>query len=224
MHPDMNTLHFISISGRPSSGKDTQANLLVQQYSDAEVVSTGDIFRGASQPDGQYGKYYPLIEPFVRDVNQGSLLPDEIIVSIVEEVVREKIEAGLRTIIFTGFPRTISQLDEYREWLKRFENDFKVRSDFLCLAVLEGRSRHLADVRRGTPGVLAREDDQPQTVDRRLAVYREQTLPMLKKLAVEGELKIIRSNRDIESIHADADVYLSQAEYSPSVLRHSERQ
>lgn len=199
----MDGLHFISISGRPSSGKDTQANLLAQQYPDAQVISTGDIFRGASHTDGQYGKYYPLIAPYIQGVNAGSLLPDDVIIYIVDDVVREKIAAGLRTIIFSGFPRTIPQLDTYREWLKRLADDFLVQSDFFCLAVLEVRSRHLADVRRNTPGIVVREDDLPQTVDRRLLVYREQILPMLKKLAKERELKIIKSNRDIASIHGD---------------------
>lgn len=101
------SLNFIFINGRGSSGKDTQADKIVEQNPHAIRISTGDIYRGAKTQEGQYAKFYKQIEPYIERVDKGGLLPDEVMLPIVNQVIEGHIQDGKNTFIFTGFPRTI---------------------------------------------------------------------------------------------------------------------
>jgi dephospho-CoA kinase len=60
----------IHLLGRPGSGKDTNAIFLKNSSpATSDIVSTGDIFRGANTPDGEYGCYYPILKPHIENTN-----------------------------------------------------------------------------------------------------------------------------------------------------------
>ncbi len=211
----MAQLEFIFINGRGSSGKDTQADLLVEADPIAVRISTGDIFRGASSPDGEYGKFFPLVGPHVEAVNAGGFLPDEVMLPIVAEVVRELSAVGRERFVFTGFPRTIGQLTKLREWLMSFKKETMVEAHFVCLAVSEERSVTLARERRIralTEGRPVRKDDKEETLVVRLTQYREKVEPMFKCLIEDPEypLIVIKGNRTIEEVHRDLEGRLEQ--------------
>ena len=190
---------FVFINGRGSSGKDTQADKIVESNPGAVKISTGDIYRGAKTEEGFYGRFYDRISPYIETVDKGGLLPDDIMLPIVGEVIDDLTREGKNTFIFTGFPRTDAQLyavDRFLEGMKQTGEN--VKATFIAYAVLEGHSRRRAESRR-LSGIL-REDDKPDVVEKRLKVYREATLPMLQRLTKERRLTIIKSSGSISDV------------------------
>lgn len=204
----MEKLQFFFINGRGSSGKDTQANLITEGDQEAVRISTGDIFRGAGTPDGEYGRFYPLIAPCVDSVNAGGFVPDEEMLAIVSEVIKEKINEGKRKFVFTGFPRTIGQLAKVKEWLSDLKQHFSIEANFICLAVSAERSIKLARTRRRDAeeaGGPIRTDDAEEVLSKRLRQYKELVEPMLKSLINDSEypLIIVRGNRTIDEVRRE---------------------
>ncbi len=191
---------FVFINGRGSSGKDTQADKIVENSPTAVRISTGDIYRGARTTNGVYGRFHNRINPYIKSVDSGGLIPDEIMLPIVWEVIDEQTQQGKDTFVFTGFPRTDTQLtsvDEYLGFLRK--SGEKINVAYLTYSVLESHSRTRAEKRRLRGGIL-REDDKPEVVQRRLQVYKENTAPMLHRLAREGRLTIIKSSGSIDEV------------------------
>lgn len=83
------SLNFIFINGRGSSGKDTQADLLVAQNPHAIRISTGDIIRGAKTTDGPYGRFHQQIKLHIEQTDGGDFIPDTVILPIVDQVIKE---------------------------------------------------------------------------------------------------------------------------------------
>ncbi len=190
---------FVFINGRGSSGKDTQADKILESNPSAVKISTGDIYRGAKTHECTYGRFYDRISPYIDTVDKGGLLPDDVMLPIVGEVIEELTKEGKDTFIFTGFPRTDAQLyavDRFLEGIK--QKGENVEAKFIAYAVLEGHSRKRAESRR-LSGII-REDDKPDVVERRLKVYREATLPMLQRLVREGRLTVIKSSGSINDV------------------------
>lgn len=197
---EINLFYF---NGRGSSGKDTQADLVAGRLGGVKI-STGDILRGAQTPDGEHGEFHYLVEPHLIDMHVGKLFPDDKIVELAKEVAQAKLALGIRTIIFTGFPRTMPQLkamDQYAFHLKA--TGLCPRVEHVCFAVLPSHSESRAAYRReqarleGTP---IRLDDRPETVARRLAEYRKKTELMLRFLLNQERLKIIKASGSIEEV------------------------
>ena len=74
MKPELN---YYFIHGVNGSGKDTQALELASVLPYSEAISTGNVFRGALKPDGEYGRFYHLLSPYEAQIAAGSLLPDK---------------------------------------------------------------------------------------------------------------------------------------------------
>lgn len=202
----MDKIEFIFINGRGSSGKDTQANLLVENDPFSVRISTGDIFRGGTTPKSEYGRFYHQLAPYIELVNAGGFLPDQVIIPIVSEVIKELALQGKSRFIFTGFPRTVGQLENVKEWLAQLKSTALVEAHFICLGVSEERSKKLAFFRRQEAvrlGLPIRPDDVEDILVRRLAQYREKVEPMLKSILNDPEypLIIVRGDRPIPEVH-----------------------
>lgn len=201
---EKSSLNFVFINGRSSSGKDTQADLLIAQNSHAVRISTGDIYRGAKTQDGKYGRFHEQIKPYIEHVDSGGYIPDEVILPIVDQVIKDHIQDGKDTFIFTGFPRTVDQLYAVDKYIQSMEGKYeKVNVNYVCYAVLEQHSILRAEKRRRNAqrkGFTVREDDNSTVVLRRLQIYKEKTEPMLKLLLREKRLLIIKSNRTINDV------------------------
>lgn len=198
------SLNFVFINGRGSSGKDTQADLLVAQNPNAIRISTGDIYRGAKTSDGAYGRFHEQIKPYIEQADKGGYLPDEVILPIVDRVIEDHIQNGKDTFIFTGFPRTIDQLQAVDEYIQSVEGRYeKVNVNYVCYAVLEQHSMRRAEQRREKAkikGLEIRRDDDPNIVLTRLQTYRDKTEPMLHLLTQQKRLHIIKSSGTIEDV------------------------
>jgi adenylate kinase len=177
--------------GPPGAGKGTQGALLADRLGMLRL-STGDVLRDAVRRGtamGTRARGY---------MNAGELVPDEVILGIVRDYLQG--EAADRGVIFDGFPRTIPQAQGLDELLADLGRPLEavlvleVADDTLvkrlsgrrtCAACGAGYNIYFepprADGRCSACGgeLAGRPDDDPQTVQRRLEVYQEQTAPLL---------------------------------------------
>ena len=173
--------------GGPGAGKGTQANFIKDNYQIPQI-STGDMLRAALKEGTELGlkaKEY---------MDAGKLVPDDVIIGLVKERIKEPdCEKGF---LFDGFPRTIPQADALKEAGVPIEAvvDIDV-SDGEIIRRMSGRRVHLASGRTyhvvfnppkeegkddvsGEP-LIQRDDDQEETVRKRLDVYHAQTEPLI---------------------------------------------
>lgn len=173
--------------GPPGAGKGTQAKALVDRFGYRQI-STGDILR-ANKRDGT-----PLGLEAKSYMDRGALVPDELIIRMMEPVLDASGD-----VILDGFPRTVAQAQALDDLLRRKQKSalailFDVDPDVLT-ARLSGRWTHEASGRTyhaehnppkvagiddvtGEP-LIQRPDDQPDAIRTRLAVYAEQTAPLI---------------------------------------------
>lgn len=177
--------------GPPGAGKGTQAKILAEKYN-AEHISTGDIFRELIK------KNSPLGLKIKGYVESGELIPDEIVVEVVADKIKEL--GSDKGFILDGFPRTLRQAEALGSTLngagisidKVFYFD---TSEGIIIKRLSGRricrncgaNYHLVNMPPKKTGVCdicggelyQRNDDKPDTIHNRLKVYREQTVDLI---------------------------------------------
>ena len=177
--------------GPPGAGKGTQAAFITEVYGIPQI-STGDMLRGAVK------RGTPLGLAAKKVMDAGSLVSDDIIIGLV----KERLEAPdcAKGSLFDGFPRTIPQADALKT--AGVAVDYVLELDVPDAAIIErmsGRRVHLPSgrtyhLRYNPPKVagkddvtgedlIQREDDQEETVMKRLAVYHAQTEPLIAYFA-----------------------------------------
>ena len=173
--------------GGPGAGKGTQATFITQKFGIPQI-STGDMLRAAVKAGT------PLGVAAKQVMDRGELVSDEIIIGLVKErVQRDDCENGF---LFDGFPRTIPQAEAVAETLVDIEHVVEiVVPDELIVERMSGRRVHLPSGRTyhvkfnppkvagkddatGEP-LVQRDDDKEETVRKRLAVYHQQTEPLV---------------------------------------------
>ncbi|MBD3653609.1 adenylate kinase [Kangiella sp.] len=178
----------IILLGAPGAGKGTQAQFIKEKY-DIPQISTGDMLRAAVKAGTELGLQAK------QKMDAGELVSDDIIIGIVKERVKEADCAN--GYLLDGFPRTIPQADAMRE--NNIDVDYVVEIDVdheEIVKRLSGRRVHPASGRvyhvtynppkeagkddvTGEP-LIQRDDDKEDTIRRRLAVYVEQTKPLIE--------------------------------------------
>jgi adenylate kinase len=173
--------------GGPGAGKGTQAAFITQQYGIPQI-STGDMLRAAVKAGT------PLGVAAKKVMDRGELVSDDIIIGLVKERIQhDDCEKGF---LFDGFPRTIPQAEAVANELVDIEHVVEiVVPDALIVERMSGRRTHLPSGRTyhvkfnppkvagkddvtGEP-LVQREDDKEETVKKRLAVYHQQTEPLV---------------------------------------------
>jgi adenylate kinase len=173
--------------GGPGAGKGTQANFVKQRFSIPQV-STGDMLRAAVKAGT------PLGVAAKQVMDRGQLVSDDIIIGLVKERIAEP--DCRNGFLFDGFPRTIPQAQAMRDAGVRIDHVVEIAvSDEEIVRRMSGRRVHLAsgrtyhvefnpprrpglDDETGEP-LIQRDDDREDTVKKRLAVYHEQTEPLV---------------------------------------------
>jgi adenylate kinase len=172
----------IVLFGAPGVGKGTQAHLLAQRYGIAHL-STGEAFRQAIEQGSELGA---AVQQYVHN---GLLVPDELVTAVVEALLAS--EPYRRDCVLDGFPRTLPQAEALDALLARQGRGVDV---VINLVVPEEEIvRRL--LLRGRP------DDTEEVIRQRLAVYAEQTRPVLDYYARQGKLYSVDGNADIETVH-----------------------
>jgi adenylate kinase len=154
--------------GRQGAGKGTQAEYLVEHYGAAHI-STGDMLREAVAEGTEFGRKAK------EYMDAGNLLPDDIIVGVVEERLGRD-DVRERGFILDGFPRTVPQAEALWEVAGADAIDLAVDLD-VPLDVVKERM-----LGRG------RDDDNDEAIARRLELYEEQTVPVIRWFEGKGLL------------------------------------
>ena len=180
----------IVIFGAPGSGKGTQSENLIKHY-ELFHISTGDVLRDHIKRGTELGKSAK------QYIDQGQLIPDELMIGILAQVIDDNKEAAQNGVIFDGFPRTIPQAEALETLLNE-------RGTSVSAVVgLEVPEQELIDrlVKRGQ--MSGRSDDNEETIKKRLAVYHNQTSPLQEFYKEKGLYKAIKGTGTIDGIFED---------------------
>lgn len=176
----------IVIFGAPGSGKGTQSERLIDEYG-LYHISTGEVLRDHIARGTELGK---IADSFI---SQGQLIPDELMVNILEHELDSNPETE-KGVIFDGFPRTIPQAKALSKMLEGRN------SKLHAVVGLEVEDNELMDrlVKRGKDS--GRSDDNPETITRRLEVYHNQTSPLRDFYMEEGTYHAIPGTGNVDDI------------------------
>jgi adenylate kinase len=184
--------------GPPGAGKGTQAQILQEGFG-AKQISTGDILRENRNSGTELGKTAE------RYMLSGALVPDEIIIKMIEAEL-DKLSSGF---IMDGFPRTVAQAEAFDAMLQSkhmaldavvlFQADRPTLFTRLTARWTNPRTGKTYNSVTNPPRVagvcdedggtlVQREDDKPETVNKRLVVYERQTAPLTDYYRRTGKL------------------------------------
>jgi adenylate kinase len=206
---------YLILLGAPGAGKGTQAQALVQRYGLVHI-SSGDLFRDNLRRQTELGK---LAQTYM---DRGDLVPDDVTIRMVaERLGRPDCEPGA---VLDGFPRTPAQAEALDGTLAALGGRvnlvpyIKVAQDLL-LERLTGRwtcraGQHVYHLKYNppmTPGVCdvdgtelyQRDDDNAETVTRRVTEYMTKTAPLIEFYRERGLLAEINGAQSIEAVSAE---------------------
>lgn len=178
----------IVIFGAPGSGKGTQSERIVEKFG-INHISTGDVLRAEMKKGTELGK---VAKGYI---DQGQLLPDELIIDILASTLDSFKESN--GVIFDGFPRTIAQAEALKKMLAERGQEVSVMLD-LDVPEEELMTRL---IKRGQES--GRADDNEETIKKRLTVYHSQTAPLIDWYKNEGKYQHIQGLGTMEGIFAD---------------------
>lgn len=202
----------IIMLGAPGAGKGTQAKKIAEKYG-IPHISTGDIFRANIKNGTELGKKAKTY------MDQGLLVPDELVVDlVVDRVNQDDCKNGY---VLDGFPRTIPQAEALTEALAKmgqkmdYAIDVNVPDENIvrrmggrraCVGC--GATYHVEYAPTKKEGIcdvcgaelILRDDDKPETVQKRLNVYHEQTQPLIDYYTEAGILKTVDGTVDIDDV------------------------
>ena len=201
----------IIMLGAPGAGKGIQAKKIAARYG-IPHISTGDIFRANIKEGTELGKKAKAY------MDQGQLVPDELTVGLLmDRVSKDDCKDGY---VLDGFPRTIPQAECLDEALGA-PVDFAINVDVpdenivrrmsgrrACLKC--GATYHVEHIPPKQEGIcdtcgselVLRDDDKPETVQKRLDVYHAQTQPLIDYYEKQGVLKTVDGTVDQEDVFA----------------------
>ena len=179
----------IVIFGAPGSGKGTQSDLMIGKYG-FNHISTGDVLRSEIKNGTELGKTAK------EYIDNGQLIPDELMVSILAGVY-DSFGKEHKGVIFDGFPRTIPQAEALKQMLS--ERGHKVAAMIELDVPEEELMQRL--IKRGQQS--GRSDDNAETIKKRLDVYHSQTAPLIEWYRNEGVHHHIDGLGELNRIFAD---------------------
>jgi len=177
----------IVIFGAPGSGKGTQSDRLILQYG-LHHISTGEVLRDHIARGTELGK---IADSYI---SKGQLIPDDLMIRVLEHVLDANPELTAKGVIFDGFPRTIDQAKALKKMLA--SRGSKVHA-VVGLEVPEDELVRRM-INRGKE--TGRADDNPDTIKQRLKVYHNQTSPLREYYISEGKYHGIDGNGDVDEI------------------------
>lgn len=204
----------IIMLGAPGAGKGTQAKMIAEKYG-LPHISTGDIFRANIKNGTELGKEAK------EYMDKGLLVPDELTVRLLlDRVAKDDCQNGY---VLDGFPRTIPQAEVLDEELSKLGEkvDYAVNVDVpdenivnrmsgrrACLSC--GATYHVVSIPPKKEGIcdvcgselVLRDDDKPETVQKRLKVYHEQTQPLIDFYEKKGVLRSVDGTLPMEEVFA----------------------
>lgn len=179
----------IVIFGAPGSGKGTQSEKMIEKYGLGHI-STGDVLRDQIKRGTELGKTAKGY------IDNGQLIPDDLMVSILADVY-DSFGKEHKGVIFDGFPRTIPQAQALKDMLAK--RGHKVAA-MIELDVPEDELMKRL-IKRGQES--GRSDDNEKTIKKRLTVYHNQTSPLIEWYEKEGIHHHINGLGELDRIFGD---------------------
>ena len=205
----------IVMLGAPGAGKGTQAKMIAAKYQ-IPHISTGDIFRANIKNGTELGKKAKSY------MDQGLLVPDELTVDLViDRLAQDDCKNGY---ILDGFPRTIPQAEALDAALAKLGEklDYAIDVDVPDENIVSRMSGRRACTGCGATyhivynpskkgeccevcgeKLILRDDDKPETVQKRLNVYHEQTQPLIDYYTKQSILRTVDGTQDMNDVFAE---------------------
>lgn len=204
----------IIMLGAPGAGKGTQAKKIAEKYS-IPHISTGDIFRANIKNGTELGMKAKTY------MDQGLLVPDELVVDLVVDRLGQ--EDCANGCVLDGFPRTIPQAEALDAALTKVGQavDYAINVEVPDGNIVNRMSGRRACVNCGATyhivyaptkvenvcdtcqgDLILRDDDKPETVQKRLNVYHEQTQPLIDYYTKKNILVEVDGTVDIDDVFA----------------------
>ena len=185
------------VLGPQGSGKGTQAKRISAAHG-IPHVSTGDMFRGAVAAGTELGR---RVEPILAS---GDLVPDDLTVALIRERLSE--QDARDGFVLDGFPRNLAQAEALDAMLAEIGRGldavlFFDLSDELAVERIRGRALD-----------EGRDDDSPDAIARRLAIYHEQTELVVERYRATGKLVPLHAARSIEEVSTEIEAALDLLE------------
>ena len=202
----------IIMLGAPGAGKGTQAKRIAEKYT-IPHISTGDIFRANIKNGTELGKKAK------EYMDQGALVPDELTCDLVMDRIQQ--DDCKNGFVLDGFPRTIPQAEALDEALNKIgqKMDYAIDVDVpdenivnrmggrrACLSC--GATYHVEFNPTKAEGIcdacgaqtVLRDDDKPETVQKRLTVYHDQTQPLIDYYTQKGILRTVDGTMSMQDV------------------------
>lgn len=185
------------IFGAPGSGKGTQSERLIDEYG-LHHISTGELLRRHIAEGTELGTVAN------QYISQGHLIPDDLMIKVLEDVLDSNPELTSKGVIFDGFPRTIDQAKSLNDMLEK--RGTKVHAvvglevnedDLIKRMLLRGKES-------------GRADDNIDTIRERLNVYHNQTSPLRDFYISEGKYHAIDGNGNVDNVFGDIKKSLTE--------------
>ena len=176
------------VLGPQGSGKGTQAARLSADHG-IPHVATGDMFRTAIAAGSELGR---RVEPILAS---GELVPDELTVALIRERLSQP--DARDGFVLDGFPRTLEQAEELDAMLAEIGRSLDA---VLFFDIPDQVAVERLVIRAEQEG---REDDQPDVIARRLAIYHELTEPVVERYRATGTLVPLHASRTVGEVAAE---------------------
>jgi adenylate kinase len=185
----------VLLLGPQGSGKGTQAKRIQAEYG-IPHIATGEILRAAMEAGTDLGlKVRPIVD-------SGRLVPDDLMIDLIRDrLMQPDAENGF---ILDGFPRTPPQADALDAMLDDIGRNLSIVFEFqLPDDVARERLLRRAELE-------GRADDTPEAIERRLALYHEQTEPLVEHYRAQGNLVGVHANNSVDGVFAEVQDALEQ--------------
>lgn len=199
--------------GPPGAGKGTQAVVLSERFNICHI-STGDMLREEVKEGSPLGLKAKQI------MQQGGLVPDEIIIQIVEKAINSK--KATNGFILDGFPRTLAQAEQLDKMLSNSDKNLDLVLDFetsvpVIIERLSGRricpkcgaGYHIKNIPPEVEGVCdncnsnlsQRDDDRPETIKKRIGLYQKSISSIIDYYKKKGLLKTVSGDLEVNALY-----------------------
>jgi len=187
----------ILLLGPQGSGKGTQAQRIAADFG-IPHIATGDIIRAMKSADSPLGRELKAV------YDRGDLVADDLMIRLIEDrLARDDASEGF---ILDGFPRTLAQAEALDDLLLELDRDLDVVFEFQLSDPETLRERLLKRARDE-----GRSDDTPQAIERRLALYWEQTAPLVEYYrSKHGNVVGIHAERTVDEVYREVQDCLEQ--------------
>lgn len=187
----------VIVFGAPGSGKGTQSEKLIARYG-LHHISTGEVLREHIARGTELGK---IADSYI---SKGQLIPDDLMIKVLEHELDANPDKTAKGVIFDGFPRTIPQAEELNKMLA---GRHTIVNAVIGLEVDEDK---LIDrmLQRGKDS--GRADDNINTIKKRLDVYHNQTSPLREFYRNKNLYKPVDGNRSVDEIFDDIKAELDK--------------